>query len=107
MAIPGILLAIALMALVSASVRNVIIALTIPEIPRVVRVVRASVLSLRELPFVEAMRAAGADVPRILLRHIMPNTSWPDGCDRGIRSPATALVGWPCPSQPEALASPT
>jgi peptide/nickel transport system permease protein len=77
MAIPGILLAIALMALVSASVRNVIIALTIPEIPRVVRVVRASVLSLRELPFVEAMRAAGAGVPRILLRHIMPNTVAP------------------------------
>jgi peptide/nickel transport system permease protein len=77
MAIPGILLAIALMALVSASVRNVIIALAIPEIPRVVRVVRASVLSLRELPFVEAMRAAGAGVPRILLRHIMPNTVAP------------------------------
>ncbi len=77
MAIPGILLAIALMALVSANVRNVIIALTIPEIPRVVRVVRASVLSLRELPFVEAMRAAGAGVPRILLRHIMPNTVAP------------------------------
>ena len=77
MAIPGILLAIALMALVSASVQNVIIALAIPEIPRVVRVVRASVLSLRELPFVEAIRAAGAGVPRILWRHIMPNTVAP------------------------------
>jgi peptide/nickel transport system permease protein len=77
MAIPGILLAIALMALVNASVRNVIIALVIPEIPRVVRVVRALVLSLREQPFVEAMRAAGAGVPRILFRHIMPNTLAP------------------------------
>ena len=77
MAIPGILLAIALMALVDASVRNVILALVIPEIPRVVRVVRALVLSLREQPFVEAMRAAGAGVPRILLRHIMPNTLAP------------------------------
>jgi peptide/nickel transport system permease protein len=77
MAIPGILLAIALMALVNASVRNVILALVIPEIPRVVRVVRALVLSLREQPFVEAMRAAGAGVPRILLRHIMPNTLAP------------------------------
>jgi peptide/nickel transport system permease protein len=62
MAIPGILLAIALMALVNASVRNITIALVIPEIPRVVR---ALVLSLREQPFVEAMRAAGAGVPRI------------------------------------------
>jgi len=74
MAIPAILLAIALIALVSASVQNVVIALAIPEIPRVVR---ASVLSLREQPFVEAMRAAGAGVPRILLRHIMPNTLAP------------------------------
>ncbi|MBI4641969.1 MAG: ABC transporter permease [Candidatus Tectomicrobia bacterium] len=77
MAIPAILLAIALMALVSASVQNVIIALSIPEIPRVVRVVRASVLSLRERLFVEATRAAGAGVPRILIRHIMPNTLAP------------------------------
>jgi peptide/nickel transport system permease protein len=74
MAIPGIFLAIALMALMSASVRNVVIALAVPEIPRVVRLVRALVLSLREQPFVEATRAAGAGVPRILFRHIMPNT---------------------------------
>jgi peptide/nickel transport system permease protein len=77
MAIPGILLAIALMALVNASGRNVIMALAIPEIPRVVRLIRALVLSLREQPFVEAMRAAGAGVPRILFRHIMPNTLAP------------------------------
>jgi peptide/nickel transport system permease protein len=77
MAIPGILLAIALMALVSASVQNVIIALSIPEIPRVVRLVRALVLTLREQLFVEAIRAAGGAAPRILLRHILPNTVAP------------------------------
>jgi len=77
MAIPAILLAIALMALVSASVQNVIIALTIPEIPRVVRVVRAVVLSLREQAYIEAARATGAKLLRIWVRHIMPNTVAP------------------------------
>jgi peptide/nickel transport system permease protein len=72
MAIPAILLALALMALMKASVRNVIIALVIPEIPRVVRVVRASVLSLREEVMVEAARALGVRTPRILLRYILP-----------------------------------
>jgi peptide/nickel transport system permease protein len=77
MAIPAILLAIALIALMSASVQNVIIALTIPEIPRVVRVVRSVVLSLREQAYVEASQATGASVWRILGRHIMPNTLAP------------------------------
>ena len=77
MAIPALLLAIALMALVSASVQNVIIALTIPEIPRVVRVVRSVVLSLREQTYIEASRATGARVLRILVRHILPNTVAP------------------------------
>ena len=72
MAIPAILLALALMALMKASVRNVIIALIIPEIPRVIRLVRGSVLSLRELTMVEAARALGARTPRILLRYILP-----------------------------------
>ncbi len=72
MAIPAILLALALMALMRASVRNVIIALVIPEIPRVVRLVRASVLSLREQTMVEGARAVGARTPRILLRYILP-----------------------------------
>jgi peptide/nickel transport system permease protein len=72
MAIPSILLALALMALVRASVRNVIIALVIPEIPRTVRLIRASVLSLREHLMVEGARAAGAGTPRILLRYILP-----------------------------------
>lgn len=72
MAIPAILLALALMALMRASVRNVIIALVIPEIPRVVRLVRASVLSLREQTMVEGARAIGARTPRILVRYVLP-----------------------------------
>jgi peptide/nickel transport system permease protein len=72
MAIPAILLALALMALMRASVRNVIIALVIPEIPRVVRVVRSLVLSLRETVMVEAARALGVGTPRILVRYILP-----------------------------------
>jgi peptide/nickel transport system permease protein len=72
MAIPAILLALALMALMRGSVRNVIVALVIPEIPRVIRLVRASVLSLREHTMVEAARALGVGTPRILLRYILP-----------------------------------
>lgn len=77
MAIPAILLAIALMALMNASAQNVILALTIPEIPRVVRLVRVLVLSLREQAFVEASRAVGASIWRVLLRHVTPNTIAP------------------------------
>ena len=72
MAIPAILLALALMAMLRGSVRNVIIALVIPEIPRVIRLVRASVLSLREHMMVEAARALGVRTPRILLRYVLP-----------------------------------
>jgi peptide/nickel transport system permease protein len=72
MAIPSILLALALMALMRASVRNVIIALLIPEIPRVGRVVRSAVLSLREHLMVESARALGVGTPRILLRYMLP-----------------------------------
>ena len=77
MSIPSVLLAIALMALTKASVGNVIIAITIAEVPRVVRLVRSLVLSLREQPFVEAAIAAGTNLPLILLRHILPNTVAP------------------------------
>ncbi|HVL34709.1 MAG TPA: ABC transporter permease [Burkholderiales bacterium] len=74
MAIPPILLAIALMALTRASMGNVILAITIAEVPRVTRLVRSVVLGLREQPFVEAARAAGTPGWRILVRHILPNT---------------------------------
>nr|WP_297857613.1 ABC transporter permease [Elioraea sp.] len=77
MSIPPILLAIALMAATRGSVQNVIIAITIAEIPRVSRLVRSVVLSLREQPFVEAAIAAGTTTPRIILRHILPNTLAP------------------------------
>ena len=77
MAIPAILLALALMALMKGSVRNVIIALIIPEIPRVIRLVRASALSLREHTMVEGARALGAQTPRILLRYILPALTAP------------------------------
>lgn len=74
MAIPAILLAIALVALNHGSIGIVIAAITIPEIPRVVRLVRSVVLGVREQPFVEAAIAGGARVPKIILRHIMPST---------------------------------
>jgi peptide/nickel transport system permease protein len=74
MSIPAILLAIALVALWGSSVRNVILALTIPEVPRVARLVRSVVLMLRDQLYVHAAIASGTSTPRILLRHIMPNT---------------------------------
>lgn len=77
MSIPPILLAIALMALTRGSIGNVIVAITIAEIPRVARLVRGVVLSLREQPYVEAAVANGARVPRIIFRHILPNTFAP------------------------------
>ena len=77
MSIPGILLAIALMALTRASMKNVIIALAAAEFPRVCRLVRGVVLSLREQPYVEAAIASGTRVPVIIWRHILPNTLAP------------------------------
>ena len=77
MAIPSILLAIALVALNGPSVGSVIAAITIPEIPRVVRLVRAVVLSAREEPYVEAAIALGTPMHKILTRHLVPNTTAP------------------------------
>jgi peptide/nickel transport system permease protein len=77
MAIPAILLAIALMALSKASVSSVIIAISLPEIPRVVRLVRGLVLTIREHAYVEAAQALGAGFFRVVLRHILPNTLTP------------------------------
>ena len=74
MSIPSILIAIALMALTRASMQNVIIAITVAEVPRATRLVRGIVLTLRELPFVEAAHASGTGFFRILWRHILPNT---------------------------------
>ena len=77
MAIPAILLAIALMSLRQASIENVIFAITLAEFPRVVRLVRSLVLTLREQPFVEAAIASGSSDFKILVRHILPNTVAP------------------------------
>jgi peptide/nickel transport system permease protein len=77
MAIPAILLAIALISLSKSSIENVIIAITIPEVPRMVRLVRSVVLTLREQLFVDAAVSLGAGLPRILVFHIMPNTVAP------------------------------
>jgi peptide/nickel transport system permease protein len=73
MAIPGILLAIALVALWKASLLVVIIAIAIPEIPRVTRLVRSLVLTIREEPYVEAAISVGTGRVAILARHILPN----------------------------------
>jgi len=77
MAIPAILLAIALISLFKGSVGVVIVAIVIPEVPRVARLVRSVVLTTREQPYVEAAIASGTRVPRILWRHIFPSTISP------------------------------
>ena len=77
MAIPGILLAIAMVALLGASVWILILAIVLPEIPRVVRLVRSVVLSVRDAPYVEAARAGGTRLTIILRRHILPTTVAP------------------------------
>lgn len=73
MAFPSILLAIALMASLGPSLRNVVLALGVVYAPRIARVVRGSVLVVRELPYVESARAAGASDGWILWRHVLPN----------------------------------
>ena len=77
MAIPGVLLALALVSLSSSGLRTVIVAIVIPEIPRVVRLVRSVVLSVREEPYVEAAIASGTPTPLLLYRHVLPNTVAP------------------------------
>lgn len=77
MAIPGILLAIAVVSLFRAGLASVMIAIIVPEIPRVVRLVRSIVLSVREEPYVEAAIMAGTRVPALMVRHILPNTTAP------------------------------
>jgi peptide/nickel transport system permease protein len=77
MAIPNILLAIAIVSLWGASLWTVLVAITIPEVPRVVRLVRSVVLSAREEPYVEAAIAAGSSTLLIMRRHLLPNTIAP------------------------------
>jgi peptide/nickel transport system permease protein len=77
MAIPSILLAIALVSLNRPSVFIVIVAIAIPETPRVVRLVRSVVLSVREMPYIEAAVSGGTRGRKIILRHILPATIAP------------------------------
>jgi peptide/nickel transport system permease protein len=77
MAMPGVLLAIAVVSLSGATLTTVLIAITIPEIPRVARLVRSVVLSAREEPYVEAAISLGSSMPKIMLKHLMPNTVAP------------------------------
>jgi peptide/nickel transport system permease protein len=77
MAIPGILLAIALVSVTGASITTVLVAITIPEIPRVVRLVRGQILSVRGEPYVEAALALGTPLPLLLWRHMVPSTIAP------------------------------
>jgi peptide/nickel transport system permease protein len=77
MAIPAILIAIALVAMWRPSLTTVIIAIAIPEIPRVTRLVRSLVLTIREEPYVEAAISLGSSTPKIMFKHILPNTIAP------------------------------
>src|ERR1700736_734022 len=77
MAIPSILLAIALITLTRPGLGIVIVAIVIPEVPRVVRVVRAVVLSIRSQPYIESAIAGGTKNTKLLLRHVLPNTLAP------------------------------
>jgi peptide/nickel transport system permease protein len=73
MAIPAILIAIALVALWRGSIVTVVVAIAIPEIPRVTRLVRSLVLTIREEPYVEAAIALGTPTWKIMFGHILPN----------------------------------
>lgn len=77
LAFPSILLALSLVAVLGPGLRNVIISVAIVAIPGFVRLVRASALSIRELPYVEAARALGVPPGRILFRHVIPNAMAP------------------------------
>jgi peptide/nickel transport system permease protein len=77
MAIPSILLAIALITLTRPGLGIVIVAIVIPEVPRVSRVVRSVVLSIRSQPYVEGAIAGGTRSGKLLVRHILPNTLAP------------------------------
>lgn len=77
MAVPGILLAITLVAIWKGGMLTVILAIVVPDIPRVVRLVRSVVLSVREEPYVEAAESLGAPTAWLLVRHVLPNTVAP------------------------------
>ncbi|HVY16559.1 MAG TPA: ABC transporter permease [Rhodopila sp.] len=77
MAFPLIIMALAVVSIFGTGVHNVIVAITIPLIPRCARVVRASALAIREVPYIDAARTAGYGHARIILRHMVPNVVAP------------------------------
>lgn len=77
LSIPLIILALAVISILGTGMQNVILAITIPMIPRCAQVIRSSALSIREMPYVDAARASGFRHPRIIFRHIMPNVAAP------------------------------
>ena len=77
MAFPLIILALAVVSIFGTGVENLIIAITIPFIPRCARVVRSSALAIREIPYVDAARALGFNHRRIIIRHMVPNVMAP------------------------------
>lgn len=77
MSFPLIIMALAIVSIFGTGVQNVILAITIPMVPRCARVVRASALALREVPYVDAARALGFSHWRIIVRHMMPNVVAP------------------------------
>ncbi len=86
-AFPVIILALAVVAILGTGLGNVILAIATPMVPRCARVVRSSALSIREMPYVDAARAAGFGNRRIILRHMLPNVMAP------ILIMATAFLG--------------
>jgi peptide/nickel transport system permease protein len=84
---PIVVLAMAVVAVLGIGVQNVILAIIVPMVPQVARVIRASALSVREMPYVDAARASGFVHSRIILRHMLPNVMAP------ILIMATALLG--------------
>ncbi len=76
-AFPLIILALAIVAILGNTIPNLITAITIPMIPRCALVIRSSALSIREMPYVDAARAAGFSNARIIMRHMLPNVMAP------------------------------
>ena len=74
---PLIILALAIVAMMGNNIPNIIVAITVPMVPRCALVIRAAALSIRELPYVDAARAAGFRPARIVLRHMLPNVMAP------------------------------
>jgi len=77
LAFPGLILALAIASILGPAVHNVVIAISIPVIPRVARVVRAAAMSVKENVYVEAVQALGASRWRVILQHIIPNVAAP------------------------------